>query len=62
MKTLGLLLLPAGWIVVMACFVMLPSFALRVAFCVAGMAVEVAGLGLTARAYSRSQRSQKSTG
>jgi len=51
MKAVGLLLLPAGWFLVLAAIVLFPSPALRGAFVVTGVAVEVLGLALTFRSH-----------
>jgi hypothetical protein len=47
MKAVGLLMLVAGWFLVLAAIVLFPSPALRGAFVLAGFAVEALGLGLT---------------
>lgn len=57
MKLAGLLLLFSGWIVVLAAVALLAQGA-RVAFVMAGMAVEVLGLGLTIKAH-RSLESER---
>lgn len=51
MKLAGLLMLPAGWIIVLAAIVMLPPQTVRAAFVFAGLAVEALGLGLVIRAH-----------
>jgi hypothetical protein len=51
MKAVGLLMLPAGWFLVLAAIVLFPSPALRGAFVLAGFAVEILGLGLTFRSH-----------
>lgn len=51
MKLLGFLLLLAGWLLVLAAIVLLPSQAARVAFVFAGIAVEVLGFALVIRAH-----------
>ena len=51
MKLAGLLLLASGWAIVIAAIVLLPSPASRAAFVLAGLAVEVLGLALAARAH-----------
>ena len=56
MKLLGMLLLLSGWLIVLAALVLLQSLAQRTAFVVAGIAVEVVGLSLLARAYMVEQR------
>lgn len=51
MKLLGFLLLLAGWAIVLAAIVLLPTVALRAVFVIAGVAVEVLGLALFIRAH-----------
>ena len=46
MKLAGLLLLPAGWIIVLAAVALLPSALTRNAFALAGCAIEILGLAL----------------
>lgn len=51
MKLLGFVLLLAGWLIVLAAIVLLPSAAVRAAFAISGIAVEILGFGLVARAH-----------
>jgi hypothetical protein len=51
MKLAGLLLLFAGWALVLAALAILPSTAARTGFVLAGLAVEILGLVLIARAH-----------
>lgn len=51
MKIAALLLLVAGWAIVVSAVALLPSFALRAAFVLAGLAVEVLGLGFAVRSH-----------
>jgi hypothetical protein len=51
MKLAGFLLLPAGWIIVLAAAALLPSSPSRAAFALAGVGVEVLGLTLVVRAH-----------
>ncbi len=51
MKAAGLFLLLAGFGIVLCTFVVLPSSAPRAAFALAGVGVQVLGLGLTFRAH-----------
>ena len=51
MKLAGFLLLPAGWIIVLAAVVLLASSPSRSAFALAGVAVEILGLTLVFRAH-----------
>jgi hypothetical protein len=51
MKVAGLLLLVAGWSIVIAALVLLPPGGARVAFVLAGVAVELFGLALAVRSH-----------
>jgi hypothetical protein len=51
MKLAGLLLLVAGWAIVLAAVALLPSAGARVAFVLSGLAVELFGLGLAVRSH-----------
>jgi hypothetical protein len=51
MKLAGLLLLPAGWAIVLTALVLLPPMPVRSVFVLAGVAVEALGLILVARAH-----------
>ena len=51
MKLAGLLLLVAGWAIVVAAVALLPSAGGRVAFVLTGVAVELFGLALVVRAH-----------
>jgi hypothetical protein len=51
MKAMGVLMLPAGWFLVLAAVLLFPSPALRGAFAVVGFGVEALGLGLTFRSH-----------
>jgi len=51
MKLAGLLLLPAGWLLVVSALVLLVADAPRGAFVFAGVGVEILGLVLVARAH-----------
>jgi hypothetical protein len=51
MKPLGFVLLLAGWLIVLAAVVLLPSAAVRAAFAISGTAVELLGFALVARAH-----------
>jgi hypothetical protein len=52
MKLVGFLLLPAGWIIVLAALVLLPTGPARVAFTLAGIGVEILGLILVIRHHA----------
>ncbi len=51
MRLAGLLLLVAGWAIVLAAFLMLGATVARAAFVAAGVAIEILGLGLVARSH-----------
>jgi hypothetical protein len=51
MKLAGLLLLVAGWAIVVGAVALLPSAGGRVGFALAGLAVELFGLALAVRAH-----------
>ncbi len=51
MKIAGILLLFAGFLIVLSAFVVLPANAPRAAFGLAGMAVQILGLVLTFRSH-----------
>jgi hypothetical protein len=51
MRLIGLLLLMAGWAIVLAAFLMLDAGGARAIFVAAGVATELLGLALTARSH-----------
>jgi hypothetical protein len=51
MKVFGFLLLIAGWLLVLATIVLLSTITSRAGFITAGIAVEILGLTLAARAH-----------
>ncbi len=51
MRLAGLLLLPAGWAIVLAALVMLPGGAARAAFVLTGVGIEGFGLGVVIRSH-----------
>ena len=51
MKTAGVFLLFAGFAIVMSAFVLLSANALRIAFVLAGIVVQILGLVLTFRSH-----------
>ncbi len=51
MKLAGFLLLLAGWGIVVSTLPLLPSLTMRATFALAGIAVELVGLGLVVRAH-----------
>ena len=59
MRVAGLLLLVAGWAIVLAAFVMLGAAAPRAAFVAAGVAIEILGLGLVARSHVSPRESKR---
>jgi hypothetical protein len=56
MKITGLLLMPAGWIIVLAALVLLRVFLARNLFIAAGVGVEILGLVLFARSHLTATR------
>jgi hypothetical protein len=56
MKITGLLLLPAGWFIVLAALVLLPTFLAQHLFVAAGMGVEILGLVLFTRSHLVGER------
>lgn len=56
MKIAGFLLMPAGWLIVLAALVLLPTFPAKSAFVAAGSGVEVLGLILFARTHGGAKR------
>jgi hypothetical protein len=50
-KLAGFLLMLAGWMLVAAALLLLPSLPARTAFVLAGLGVEILGLVLVARAH-----------
>jgi hypothetical protein len=51
MKAVGFLMLPAGWLLVLAAIVLFAAPPLRAAFVLAGIAVETLGLILVFRSH-----------
>lgn len=51
MKAAGIMLLLAGWLLVLAAIVLLAANGPRIAFLLAGVGVEILGLVLLARAH-----------
>lgn len=51
MKLVGFFLLLAGWVIVVSTLPLLPSLPMRAAFVLAGVAVELTGLGLVIRSH-----------
>lgn len=56
MKLAGFLLLPAGWFLVLAAIVLLPSSPAQAAFSLAGVGVEILGLTLFVRSHLIARR------
>ena len=56
MKVTGLLMMPAGWFIVLAALVLLRAFLARDLFVAAGMGVETIGLVLLTRGHSAPKR------
>lgn len=55
MKILGILLLVSGWVIVLAAVALLTAGTPRVVFILAGIGVEILGLGLLIRAHPLSR-------
>ena len=56
MKITGLLLMPAGWFLVLAALVLLRAFTVQNMFVAAGMGVEILGLVLFTRSHLGARR------
>jgi len=56
MKITGLLMMPAGWFIVLAALVLLRAYLARNLFIAAGMGVEILGLVLLTRAHWDAKR------
>jgi hypothetical protein len=54
MRIAGFLLMPAGWIIVIGAVALLPAGPVRTAFTLAGVAVEVLGLGIVIHSHAAS--------
>jgi hypothetical protein len=52
MRFAGFLLMPAGWIIVLAAVMLLPADPPRVVFALAGLGIEALGLTLVVRSYA----------
>jgi hypothetical protein len=61
-RAIGCLLMVSGWLLVVACLVLLPGLAQRAAFVGAGVAVEALGLVVLARSYRRLQMEREERG
>jgi hypothetical protein len=59
LKLIGCLLLVSGFVVVLASLVMMHSFATKLGFVLAGLGVEVLGLGLLIRGNSPVLKEQR---
>ncbi len=59
MKLAGLLLLPAGWVIVLAAIALLSALSLRIGFILAGVGVEVLGLVVVIRSHLTVQREKE---
>lgn len=59
MRLIGCLLLLSGFFLVLAALVLMPLFAARLAFVVAGLGVEVLGVGLLTQAYKAVQKEEQ---
>jgi len=56
MKITGLLLMPAGWFIVLAALVLLRAFLAQNMFIAAGLGVEILGLVLFTRSHLTAKR------
>ena len=56
MKITGLLLMPAGWVIVLTALVLLRAIAVQNLFVLAGLGVEIMGLVLFTRAHAVTRR------
>jgi len=56
MKITGLLMMPAGWFIVLAALVLLRVFLVQNLFIAAGLGVEILGLVLFARSHMVAKR------
>jgi hypothetical protein len=56
MKITGLLMMPAGWFIVLAALVLLPAVLARNLFIAAGIGVEILGLVLFTRSHLVAKR------
>lgn len=59
MRVIGCLLLLSGFFVVVAAMVLMNSFQTRMGFVVAGVGVEVLGLGLLMNGYKSTRKEQR---
>ena len=59
MRLVGCVLLLSGFFLVLAALVLLPAPPMRFAFVIAGMGVEVLGVGLLTRAHTVVRKEQK---
>ncbi|HEX9201213.1 MAG TPA: hypothetical protein VF865_16760 [Acidobacteriaceae bacterium] len=59
MRLVGCLLLMSGFFLVLAALVLLAALAMRFVFVLAGLGVEVLGVGLLTRAYTATQKEQR---
>ena len=59
MKYAGLLVVPAGFFLTIAAILLFPAPALRAAFVVCGLAVEIMGLGVAVRGHMQARGEQR---
>jgi hypothetical protein len=59
MKITGLLMMPAGWFIVLAALALLQPFLARDLFVAAGIGVEILGLVLFTRSHLMAKRGQE---
>lgn len=59
MKTVGLLLMPAGFFLLLAALVLFPAPPLRGIFAACGLAVELLGFGVAIRGHLEQRRGEE---
>jgi hypothetical protein len=59
MRLAGFLLMPAGWVIALAALLLLPNGNSRVAFVLAGIAVELLGLSIAIRVHAVSLKGRR---
>jgi hypothetical protein len=59
LRLVGCVLLPSGFFLVLAALVLFPAAGPRFAFVIAGLGVEVLGVGLLTRGYTLMQKERR---
>lgn len=62
MSLIGVILLFSGWVIVLAALVLLPGLGERFGFILAGLFVQLLGLGLLARSFAVPHRTNQKNG